>query len=121
MKKILIIEDSRLQAKMAEEQFTKEGYEVVLAADGKEGVQKAVSEKPDLVVIDTILPDIDGFEVCRQIKANEASSGTKTIVTTGSINAVDAGKAREAGADDYAVKTADYGALVKLVTELVGK
>ena len=91
----------------------------MFAKNGKEGLEKAKKELPDLVITDTVLPGIDGFEVCRQIKQKEALD-TKVIVMTGVIDAVDAVKAREMGADDYCVKATDGKPLVGAVKNLMG-
>lgn len=90
------------------------------ASNGAEAIQKAASEQLDLIVIDTILPDFDGFEVLAQIKRRNAK--TKTIMMTGSIEAVkafEADKAASLGVDDYIPKTADYTALTESVKKLI--
>jgi DNA-binding response OmpR family regulator len=81
----------------------------------------ASSEKPDLVITDTMMPGIDGFETCRQIRATHDKEEMKIIVTTGAIDAVDAVKARKAGADDYCVKTSDPTQLIAAVRGLIGE
>ncbi len=70
-----------------------------------------------MVVLDTILAGITGFEICRKIR--EIDRDIKVIICTGMIDAVDAGKARVSGADDYCVKTADYDALVATIRNLL--
>lgn len=118
-KRLLIIEDSPTTLSMLKEVFEQEGYEVIPTESGEEGVKKTVSEKPDLVIIDTILPGINGFEACRQIRKLQGSTVPKIIVMTGCVDAVDAGKAKVVGADDYAVKTADFSYLIEAVKNLV--
>lgn len=118
-KKILVVEDSPTVLGVLKNVLEYEGYQVITSETGEEGVQKANSEKPDLVLTDTQLPGIDGFEVCRQIKENQGSVGSKVIVMTGAIDAVDAVKAREFGADDYTVKTSDLSPLIETVKKLI--
>ncbi|MCK5579817.1 MAG: response regulator [Candidatus Omnitrophica bacterium] len=110
-RKILIVEDSPTVLAVLKDAFLAEGCDVVVAVNGDEAIAKAASEKPELVVLDTVLPDIDGLEVCRKIKEN--LKGTKIIIMTGVVDAVDATKARDAGADDYCVKTSDYEFLLQ--------
>jgi DNA-binding response OmpR family regulator len=118
-KKILLIEDSATQAAAIANALGKEGFEVIIAATGEEGVERAAADKPDLVIIDTLLPGIDGFVVCAKIRQNPASKGVKIIVITGSVDAIDAVKARKSGADDFCVKTKDLKALVEAVKRLL--
>ncbi len=115
-KKILVIDDSNQDRKIIKRYLNQAGYdEVVLARTGQEGVDMAGSEKPDVVVLDTLLPDFDGFEVCRRIRKEHNTPSLKIIMMTGAIDAVDAVKARKVGADDYTAKTEDCGPLVDAV------
>ena len=119
MKKILIIDDSPTVLDILHDKFRKEGYEVIRAENGEDGIKKAKSEKPDLVIADTLLPGIDGYEVCRKLKESKDTAAIKVIVITGSIDAIDAVKAREMGSDDYVVKTSDYLHLIEAVKKLI--
>jgi len=118
--KILNIEDSEQDRKIFKRVLKDAGFEdIIFAERGEEGVEKVKNEKPDMVIIDTRLPGIDGFETCRQIRESCGPAAPKIIITTGFIDAVDAVKAREAGADDYCVKTADLTPCVDAVKKLV--
>lgn len=118
--KILVVEDNEQDRKIITRVLNKAGFKDIITADrGEEGVEKAEKEKPNLVVLDTVLPGIDGFEACRRIRKTQSSKTMKIIVTTGAIDAVDAGKARAAGADDYVVKTSDFAHLAKAVKGLL--
>lgn len=120
MKKILIIEDNEQDRKIMKRFLNEAGFEEILFAEsGEEGLNKAKSEKPDLVILDTLLPGMDGFQTCRQIREAHGPTTPKIIVTTGSVDAVDAVKARKAGADDYCAKTSDYLPLIEAVKKLV--
>jgi len=120
VKKILIIDDNDQDQKIMNRYLKEEGFEDVLFAhNGGEGIEKARSEKPDLIVIDTLLPEMDGFEVCRKIREEDGISQVKIIIITGFIDAVDAVKARSVGADDYCVKTSDFSSLIEAVKSIV--
>jgi len=103
-KKVLIIEDSATDAAIVKELLEKEGIKVEVSVSGKEGVEKAVASKPDLIVLDILLPDISGFDVCARLK--EKASLTATIVVVLSIkdNIEDITRAFHVGADDYIIK-----------------
>jgi DNA-binding response OmpR family regulator len=120
-KKILIIDDTDADRKITQRYLIKEGYnDIVMAGTGEDGVAKAASESPDLVITDTNMPGIDGFETCRRIREAGGKDHPKIIVITGAIDAVDAIKARKSGADDYCVKTSDYAQLLIAVKNLIG-
>ncbi len=121
-KKILIIDDTDSDRKIIKRFLNKAGYDnIVIAETGEQGVAMATSEKPDLVITDTMMPGIDGFETCRQIREEHDEDEMKIIVTTGAIDAVDAVKARKAGANDYCVKTSDPAQIITAVTSLIGE
>lgn len=117
-KKILIVDDYPDSLLLLRGELEASGYEVIQAANGQEAIEKARKEFPDLVLLDTKLPDMEGFEVCRQIKKSEGLA-TKVIIYTGYIDAVNVTKARLAGADDYEVKTQDLGKLLSAVKKLI--
>lgn len=119
-KKILIIDDNEQDRKIMRRFLNKAGHEEILMAQtGEEGIEKVKSEKPNLVIVDTILPGIDGFEVCLRIRKTRDSTKIKIIMLTGSIDAVDAVKARKVGADDYCVKTSDFSSMIESVGKLI--
>ena len=106
-KKLLIVEDEPVLNKALQEFMSADGFEVVTAIDGEEGIRKAQSELPDLILLDIILPKKDGYEVIKEIKAGEKTKNIPVILLTnlGSVNDVE--KAVELGATTYLVK-ADY-------------
>ncbi len=119
-KKILIIDDNEQDRKIMKRFLNEAGYqEIVFAEEGETGVEKANIEKPDLIIIDTVLPGIDGFEVCLRIRATEGIETSKIIIITGTIDAVDALRARRVGANDYCVKTNDSSYLIEAVRKLI--
>jgi len=120
--KILIVDDNNQDRMIMERLLNKAGFsEIICAERGEEGVSKARSEAPDLVIIDTMLPGIDGFQTCRQVKQESSGPAPKVIVITGSIDAIDAVKARRMGADDYCVKSSDFSSLIETIRTLLIK
>ena len=120
-KKILLIEDSGTALEIMKAVFEDSGYNIVTAVDGRTGIEKAKAEKPDIVIIDTILPDINGFEVCQEIRREKFFKPVYIIITTGNVDAVDAEQAREVGADDYVVKTFESSYLLDAVKNISEK
>ncbi len=104
MVKILLVEDNELNRDMLSRRLLGLGYEVVLALDGKQGIDKAAAEGPDLILMDLSLPVIDGWQATRQIKANPQSSQIPVIALTSHAMPGDRKKAMEAGCDDYDTK-----------------
>lgn len=120
-KKILLVDDSRTVITILRDLLEKEGYAVVTASSGEEALEMLGSAQPDLVLTDTVMTGIDGFEVCRRIKGGPSlTHPPKVIVMTGTIEAVDATKARSVGADDYCAKTSDFKYIVNTVNEFIG-
>ena len=122
MKKVLVIEDELNLCKSIEEILSAEGYTVVTASDGEEGLRLAVSETPDLVLLDLILPKKDGFSVLKELRENEATSKIPVIVLSNLGEMEDVGRVLELGANRYLVKT-DYklAEVVEKVKETLDK
>ena len=106
MSKILIVEDVEMNRDLLV-QLLEDDYELVEAADGREGLEKIRSEAPDLVLLDISLPEMDGYEVTRAVRADDDIKGTKIIAVTAHAMAGDEEKALEAGCDDYLTKPID--------------
>jgi len=100
--KILVVEDEPNMVQGLRDNFEFEGYEVITASDGVEGLQKALDESPDLVVLDVMMPRMSGLEVCKQIRAKRAS--LPIIMLTARGQEVDKVVGLELGADDYVTK-----------------
>lgn len=103
-KKILIVEDEQSLLDMYTMKLEKEGYNVVGAKDGLEGVEKAKQEKPDLILMDVMLPKIDGFRALEEIKRENELKDTPVIMLTNLGQDEDIKKGKEHGALDYLVK-----------------
>lgn len=107
MTKLLIIEDDLVLQEALRDFLTAEGFEIVCALDGDEGVEKAFSEKPALILLDIVLPKKDGYEVLKEIKANEEMANVPIVLLTNLGSITDIEKALALGATTYLVK-ADY-------------
>jgi DNA-binding response OmpR family regulator len=118
-RKILIIEDNDDDLMIMKRYLEEAGYdEIFNAQDAGTGLKMAVEEKPDLAILDTLLPGSNGFEICSKIRETCGQGAPKIIIITGSIDAVDAVKARRVGADDYCVKTSDCAPLMEAVKKI---
>jgi CheY-like chemotaxis protein len=101
---ILLIEDDRFLRKAAEVRLRRSGYIVTTAGDGEEALARLQTESPDLILLDLIMPKLQGFEVLRRLKANEATRKIPVVVLTNLSQAADRARAMEEGAAGYYVK-----------------
>jgi CheY-like chemotaxis protein len=118
MKKILFIEDESALQKTLSDYLKKEGYEVVSALDGETGLKLAKNQKPDLILLDLILPKMDGFEVLEKLTQDPETKDIPVIILTNLERMEDIERALELGAKTYLVK-ANY--TLQEVTEKVKK
>jgi len=109
--KILLVEDNKIQAAVIREFLEKNGYEVILAEDGMSAFKAAKTEHPDIVLLDRILPDIEGSDICRWLKLDQVSRGIPIIMLTEKDSIADKVVGLEAGADDYLPKPFDENEL----------
>lgn len=103
-KKILIIDDTELTVKMVTDILEGDNYKVVSASNGQEGIHKVAEEKPDLVLLDLVMPGMNGFEVCKILRDDESNNLMPIIIVTAKDNEDDKLRGLELGADDYIVK-----------------
>ena len=101
---ILIVEDDRDIVEMVEYNLKEEGYRTIAAFDGKKGIEQAKREKPDLIILDLMLPAIDGFEVCKILRQQESTSHIPIIILSAKSRETDKVVGLELGADDYVTK-----------------
>ncbi|OGX10704.1 MAG: hypothetical protein A2351_06145 [Omnitrophica bacterium RIFOXYB12_FULL_50_7] len=120
-KKILFIEDEPDQIVMISLRLEKNGYEVVSSMDGVEGLKMAVSEKPDLILLDVIMPGIDGFEVCRRLRKDPATKHIPIISTTAAGADDVEHQCITVGADDCVRKPYDSMDLLTKIQRLLEK
>ena len=104
-KKILIIEDDKFLAKMLGRMLESHQYETILASNGKEGLLKASSDQPNLILLDIMLPDIDGFDLLETVKNNEKTKKIPVIIISNLGQPEDIQQGRSLGAKDYLVKS----------------
>jgi two-component system, cell cycle response regulator DivK len=119
MTKILLVEDNEMNRDMLSRRLIRKGFEVVMALDGRQAVEMASAESPDLIVMDMSLPVIDGWEATRQVKAASATRAIPVIALTAHAMAGDREKAIEAGCDDYDTKPIDLPRLLGKITMLL--
>ncbi len=112
MTTILLVEDNETLRSMLSRRLARKGYEVVVASDGREGIAAASRQQPDLILMDLSLPEIDGWEAARQIKAEQTTSHIPIIALTANAMNGDREKALEAGCDEYETKPVDFLRLV---------
>ena len=119
MSKILIVEDNEMNRDMLSRRLERKGYEVVMAEDGKKGVDMSKSENPDLILMDLSLPVMDGWEATSTIKGDEKTKKIPIIVLTAHAMAGDREKALDAGADEYDTKPIDFKRLLGKIKEFI--
>ena len=119
MAKILLVEDNEMNRDMLSRRLERKGHSISIAIDGVEGLSKARSEAPDLILMDMSLPVIDGWEATRQLKADEATRRIPVIALTAHAMASDEQKAREAGCDDFDTKPIELPRLLDKIDALL--
>ena len=115
MKKILVVDDDEAIVKVLEYALMEEDYEVISALDGETGLKIARSEKPDAILLDIMLPEIDGFEVCQSLKSDEQFKSIPIIMMTGLGDTENTVKGLTLGADDYVSKPFNMSELLARV------
>jgi CheY-like chemotaxis protein len=119
MTRILLVEDNEMNRDMLSRRLSRRGFDVLIAENGKAGVELAASERPDLILMDMSLPVMDGWEATRRIKANPVTSKIPVIALTAHAMASDRDMALEAGCDDYDSKPVDLSQLVRKIEQLL--
>ena len=119
MSRILVVEDTPDNRQILRDLLTSVGYELIEAADGLTGVAAATEHRPDLILMDIELPEIDGYEATRRIKANPDTAGIPVIAVTSYALSGDDEKARAAGCDGYIAKPYSPRALLAKVRDFV--
>jgi two-component system phosphate regulon response regulator PhoB len=116
--RILIIEDERAMTKVLAYNLQREGYEVVVAHDGQEGLHKAQTNPPDLIILDLMLPTLDGLEVCRELRAKEPTRAVPILMLTAKAEETDQVVGFSLGADDYVTKPFSVKVLLQRIKAL---
>jgi len=118
-KKILIVDDQRELVEAMKMRFENAGYDVVKAYDGKECLEKARKELPDLIIMDVAMPQMDGYEAVREIKGDDAIKKIPIFILTGKDQMEDIFKIE--GIQEYILKPFDYKVLLGMIKKLFGE
>ncbi len=118
-KRILVVDDERAFRILISKTLRHKGYEVITANDGQEGLEKAKTQKPDLIVLDLMLPRINGYKVCGLLKKDTKYAKIPIILFTAKANAEDIELGKKVGADAYITKPYERDALLSKIEELI--
>ena len=118
-KKILLIDDEPELVEMVKMRLETNGYEVIIAYDGQEALEKARKEKPDLIILDLILPKLDGYQVCRMLKFDRTTSKIPIIMLTALSQKEDREWGKRVNADAYITKPFESEELMEKIKELI--
>ena len=118
-REILLVEDDPDQRRLLERTLGAAGWRVHSAPDGEAGVAAARAQLPDVIVLDVMMPRLNGFQACRQLRANPETRNIPIIMTTAKDQPADEYWGREVGADEYLVKPLDIRQLIAVATRLV--
>ena len=121
MAKILLVEDNEINRDMLSRRLERRGYQVVIAVDGEQGVAKAQSEAPDVILMDMSLPVLDGWEATQRIKAALETQAIPIIALTAHAMVGDREKSIAAGCDDYDTKPIDLPRLLEKMERILAK
>jgi DNA-binding response OmpR family regulator len=120
-KKILVIEDDPATSRLVEYSLRHKGYQVTSASNGLEGIRKARDEAPDLIILDIMLPGMDGFEICHRLRAEPDTAAIAILMFSAKAQEIDRDTGLKVGADDYLSKPADPSEITRRVESLLAK
>ena len=120
-KRILVVDDEQDIVRLVGLRLKANGYEVLSANDGQQGLETAQKEKPDLIILDVMMPKMDGYKVCGLLKKDSRFAKTPIIMFTAKAQDKDKDLGREVGADAYLTKPFDPPVLIAKVKELLGE
>lgn len=118
-KKILVVEDDQSALRLAEYALAQEGYQVITASDGLEGLKKARSEHPDLIILDIMLPGLDGYEICQELRHEPETANLLILILSAKAREIDKETGIKMGADGYLAKPSSPSAIVGKVKALL--
>ncbi|HET9448971.1 MAG TPA: response regulator [Steroidobacteraceae bacterium] len=119
MKRILIVEDNEMNRDVLSRRLARRGYDVILATDGPHGLAMAAMHGPDLILMDLGLPEIDGWECTRRLKADDSTRHIPVIALTAHAMVGDRQRALEAGCDEFDTKPIDFVGLLNKMDRLL--
>ena len=117
--RVLLVEDNEMNRDMLSRRLVRNGFEIVMAVNGQEGLDLASSENPDLILLDMSLPIIDGWEAARRLKTNAATAKIPVIALTAHAMVQDKEKALAAGCDDFDTKPVELPRLLEKINSLL--
>ena len=120
-KKILVIEDDPATSRLVDYSLRHEGYQVFTASNGLEGIRKAHDEAPDLIILDVMLPGMDGFEICHRLRSEPDTANLPILMFSAKAQEIDRDTGLKVGADDYLSKPAAPNDIVSHVENLLAK
>ena len=120
MPRILMVEDNEENRDALSRRLQRRGFEVLMAVDGKQGVEMAKAERPDLILMDMNMPELDGWEATRQIKADPATAALPVIGLTAHAMSGDRERAIAAGCTDYHTKPVEFPRLLGQIEAILG-
>ncbi len=121
MTKILIVEDNDMNLDMLSRRLVRKGFEVATARDGQDGVDQALAQSPDLILMDMSLPVLDGWQATRAIRANPLTAAIPVIALTAHAMETDRRNAIEAGCDEFHTKPIDLSSLLEQINQLISR
>jgi len=119
MAKLLIVEDNEMNRDMLSRRLQRRGHETLIAVDGRAGIEMARAHRPDVILMDMSLPEIDGWEATRILKGDPATASIPIIALTAHAMTSDRNKALETGCDDYDTKPVDLPRLLGKIDALL--
>ncbi|NQT72757.1 MAG: response regulator [Chloroflexi bacterium] len=119
--KVLVVDDDPGIVRLMERFLQREGYEVITATNGLQALKTAKNEQLELIILDLMLPGVDGFEVCHRLRSEPNTSGVPIVMVSGKAEEKDREAAAEAGADAYLLKSADPSELHQQVKEILSR
>lgn len=120
-KKIMVVDDEPYIARVIKFKLEQEGYNVISANDGQTGLQRIREEKPDLVLLDVMMPGLSGYDVCQQLKQDPALAGIPVVILTAKGQERDREQGLNLGASDYITKPFSPNRLLELVKNMIGE
>ncbi len=120
-RKILLVDDSETVLQMEQMILAKSSYELILARDGEEGVAKALAIQPDLILMDVVMPKMDGFEAVKRLRGNAQTRSVPIVMVTSKAEAESMEAGYQNGCSDYIIKPIDQLELVTKVKNLLGE
>jgi CheY-like chemotaxis protein len=121
MPKVLVVEDNEMNRDMLSRRLQRRGYEVIISVDGEDGVAKARSDSPDIILMDMDLPVLDGWAATRKLKSSAETRSIPVIALTAHAMAGDKERALEVGCDDYDTKPVEFSRLTEKIETLLRK